>query len=450
LPGPPAIARRFGFWAAFVVVFLVLMWNGMTQVGWLGAGLSPIQMGMGSWHVDTVLEGTMLEGISGSIALLLLFTATGLAFLVPMEMSFSAWFYYLLGRGVILAAVWMGFGRTARDFKTDLLWNMNPTTSQGAGGLFMFSIISLVRCVMEYRRLAAGKPLSRQAAVATPVLGLFVCLVVLVAWFSWNGLGVLWAMAFVLVLTMLTLGLMRIVAESGIYWFQGYTGFFHIYKMLGLGRVLAPGVIAPFLPIYSVFFFDMKSFLAPNLLNAAKMRQDEGVGRRRFHSIILLSVASGVLVSLLFAIFLAYYRGANHNHNWFYSMAPQMILDTARDSVQNAPTQVNPVTASWFSFGAAWTALSMFLRQRLFWFPHPIGYIMLVNPLMDQLWLSFFLAWSIKKLVVRYGGKATYDRARDAAVGMITGELLAIALWIAIALIMGIAMPYITIDRYGP
>ena len=75
------------------------------------------------------------------------------------------------------------------------------------------------------------------------------------------------------------------------------------------------------------------------------------------------------------------------------------------------------------------------LRRALFWFPHPIGYIMLVNPLMARLWFSFFFGWICKKLVVKYGGKATFDSVRLVFIGHIVGELVAIFVWNVSALV---------------
>ena len=109
LGAAPRIFGRFGFWAGFIVVFLVLSWNGVVQLKWVAGGLEPIRLGMDAWDLSQVLQGTSLAGMN-TVALLVLFTATSLAFLIPMEMSFSVWFYYLYGRFVLLAAVWMGYG----------------------------------------------------------------------------------------------------------------------------------------------------------------------------------------------------------------------------------------------------------------------------------------------------------------------------------------------------
>ncbi|MCC7192072.1 MAG: hypothetical protein IT444_04740 [Phycisphaeraceae bacterium] len=446
----PPIFRTHAFWIGFAITFVITAWNASVQAYWLGPGVGQILTGMSAWRLDPILQGTFLEGMSHSIAVFFIFTAVGLAFLLPAEMSFSIWFYYLLGRLMILIATWLGYGRTAADFPSNFLWDTNFVSAQGGGGMMMFSAISLYRCVRRYHELAIRRPFRERFLLTLPVIGLFFSITVLTFWFRWNHLPLGWSLIFVLVLTLLTLGLMRIVAEGGIYWFQTHTGFFHIYKMTGLGKLLSGATLAPILPIYSLFFFDPKAFIAPSMLNGAKMCEDAGANRIRYHVTVISSVVASVIAGLFFALVLAYSRGADRMHYWFYGIMPRdQILETAMNVIRQPPT-MNVVNTTWLGAGGLWVALSLYLRQTVFWFPHPIGYIMLINPLMDQLWLSFFIAWMLKRLVIRYGGKATFDHARLVAIGVITGELMAIAIWSGIALVSGVPIGNIDLNRYGP
>lgn len=448
---PGTVPRLFlgvGFWGGFAVSFLVLGWNGLVQSGRL-PGLSPISLGMSSWTAIAVFKGSFLEGMDYALAFLVIFTAIGLAFLLPQEMTFSVWFYYLASRMILLVMVRAGYVKNALDIRGDFLWGSDLISSQGGGGLMIFAAISLARCLLEFKRLAAGRPWREQIRIATPVLGLGASMAVLSLWLWWNHLGLGWSMLLVLVMTLLTLGLMRIVAEAGIYWFQSYTGPFHLYRMFGLGRVLAPALTAPILPIYSVLFLDLKCFLAPSLLCAAKMRQDVGGSRRRFHLAMVGSIVVSVVGSIVFVLIHTYSRGADVMFPWFYSIAPQRIFDTA-SRVAGTPPALDTTNALWFLFGGAWTALSCHLRRTIFWFPHPVGYMALISPLMEQLWMSFFIAWLIKRPVIRFGGKVTYEKARTVAIGLIMGELMAVLMWTVLALWTGIPFGNISLNRYGP
>jgi len=69
-------------------------------------------------------------------------------------------------------------------------------------------------------------------------------------------------------------------------------------------------------------------------------------------------------------------------------------------------------------------AALLYGRRLIFWLPHPIGMIMLVNPIMSTFWFSIFLGWMAKTLVTRYGNKETYGKLRCMFIGLIFGELV--------------------------
>ena len=88
--------------------------------------------------------------------------------------------------------------------------------------------------------------------------------------------------------------------------------------------------------------------------------------------------------------------------------------------------------------GAGVMGLFLFLRSRIFWWPHPIGLLMWAGPwAILQMWFSYFLGWLCKVLIVKFGGFQIYGKCRRFFVGLIVGELLATVLWIAIAWLTG-------------
>ncbi len=446
----PALFRSPLFWLGVAVSATVLMYNAAAVANWIP--LPRIGLGMSEYTVDALVRDTFFAGLGGKncMAFLIIFTAIGLAFLLPLEISFSIWFYYLLGQGLILTLCRLGYGVNGNDFPTEWTTVHNPVTAQGSGAMLLFSAVSLYRALREYFRLGRSLTGWARLRVMLPVVVLAASMAVVTLWTAWNRIPLHWALLFTCFLTLLTLGLMRIVAEGGIYWFQAHTSFFHFYTMTGLGKVMAPIFAGPLLLIYSVLFLDVKTFLAPNLVNAARMQQESSAPRFRFHLNIVLSTLTAVAVALVHSLLLAYAQGANRMQSWFYTSAPRSFIDKAASLTTQLPS-FNGATFAWFTVGAVWVVLTMHLRSTLFWFPHPIGYIMLINPLMSSLWFSFFIGWVIKKIVVRYGGKASFDRVRQVMLGLVMGELLVIFLCAVLALsLRGVSFPGIDLNRYGP
>lgn len=452
LPDPesgwlPPVLVQSGFWAGFAVSFLLLSWNGAVASEWL-AGMGRIGMGM---DPGKLLAGSALEGLRGGhmpLTFLIIFTAIGIAFLLPTEISFSLWFYFLVGKAMILLLIWMGYGQTGGDFPTDMRSTNNVITAQGGGALLMFAAITLWRVLQDNGRSCCSGPWPARFRKSLPLVGLIACLTVIVSWLTWNDLPLVASLLIAGLLALLTIGLMRLVAEGGVYWFQLHTGPFHLFNVFALGKVFKGLTLAPLLPIYSVLFLDVKTFLAPNLANAAKMQDDLGAGRRTFHVNLVLCTLVSLLTTLGLSVYLAHLFGAQQMHPWFYSQAPQIIMDNVANTAVAKP-ESNVGHGFAYGVGGAWTVISMALRRTMFWFPHPIGYVMLVSPLMARLWFSFMLGWIAKKCVVRYGGKRTFDLVQPIFIGLILGELVAILVWSILGLAYGFEAG-LTLNRYRP
>lgn len=429
----PPIFRTGAFWVGFAISMMVLSWNGAVAAGWVPS-LFRIDLGMGIHDVNDIVRGTFLDPLQSAgggirLTFLIIFTAIGIAFLLPTQISFSIWFYFFMAQLMVLGAAWMGYGETARDFPSDFRSTNNFITSQGAGALMVFSAICLFRAVREYFLLARGRSIIEWVKLAFPVVCLGFFMSVIIFWLQWNGISFFWGTVVVLVITLLTTGVMRMVAEAGIYWFQTHVGFFHLYQTFGLGRWISPSMAAPLFPIYTVLFMDTKTFMAPNIMTGAKMQIDARHGRMAYHWTIILSIVITVLAVIAFELYLGHLRGSQQMFHSFYNSTPVASLDMAASYLQDQP-QMNVSNAAWYVVGGVWVGLSMFIRQTVFWFPHPIGYVGLFNPLVGFFWFSFFIGWIVKSVTVKYGGKSTFDSIKPLFIGLIIGEILAIVVWI--------------------
>ncbi len=80
----------------------------------------------------------------------------------------------------------------------------------------------------------------------------------------------------------------------------------------------------------------------------------------------------------------------------------------------------------------------MTARRRFAWWPlHPIGLIVMGTWLMERVWFSFFLAWLIKGLLIKYGGFRLYTNAIPFFLGLILGQFAIAGLWVAVDFLTG-------------
>ena len=457
----PPLLRDSGFWAAFVFVFAILSFNAGVNSELLPA-LGQVPLGMGGKNVQAMLDGSLLDPITGSagqmsgLKFLITFTVIGIGFLLPSEVSFSAWSYYLAGLGVILVLTWLGYGQAMADFPTEWYWMNNPVTALGGGALLMFAAVMLVRAIGDYVRYRGATASWWSLKLGAPGMTSVASLFALWAWLSWVGLPVLWAGLFLAVLVLILTGLLRIVAESGVFWTQLHVSFFHLYRTFGLGRWLNAVAIIPMLPVYWVLYLDVKAFAGSNILNAAKMEQDTAGdandkaarhSRRIYHLNLILTIAFVAIGSVLLLLVLTHVNGGYQMNRWFFNGGPPSMFDRAVSIATSEPA-MQWGNAMWYGIGAGYLLLSLRLRRTLFWWPHPIGLVMLCNPLMAQLWFSFFIGWICKRTVVKYGGKATFDKARGMFLGLIIGEIIAVLAWTLLGITTELT-PNLTLNRHS-
>ena len=143
------------FWLGFLFVAMLLSYNACCQAGWL-RGLTPLTLGLDQSKLQDMLSNSVFRGIADELGggmyrvrILVIFTAIGIGFLIPLEISASIWIYYVVSVVLFLLAMWTAAGATIRSFPSDWLWENNFVTALGAGGLLAYSAAALVKLAAE-------------------------------------------------------------------------------------------------------------------------------------------------------------------------------------------------------------------------------------------------------------------------------------------------------------
>jgi membrane glycosyltransferase len=251
---------------------------------------------------------------------------------------------------------------------------------------------------------------------------------------------------------LLSVGLMRVVAEGGVYWLQIHSGPFHLAKTFGLAeaKAIPAAALAPLMAAYSLLFLDIKAFLAPSIINSFKMQDEVRAARRRFHLAVVLAIVVTLLVGSVVLLYITYGKGADRSSIWFFSSAPRALFNRMQRMMTGSMGAAGKGNRLFYLLGAGWVATSMLMRRRFFWWLHPIGFIMLVNPLMTQLSFPFFIGWLCKKLAVKYGGRHTFARMRPLFIGLILAELTACFFWALMRYGLHLDQVMIDINRTVP
>jgi len=442
--GIPSLFKTGLFWTGFAVSAGFLGWNMLCHTEAI-PGLKPIDL-RNVWY--TYVDNTIFEPVGSRNRAEIFFTMIGLSFLIPKKISFSLWFFMIVYMVELLVLCWMGHGVAERSFPMEWFSEMNFRNGQGAGALIVFASVVLYKCrgyifccmrPGSISELDAAEQAELKGSSWAFLLGSAGIIVML-----WQAMGanLFHTVFFYLVVLIITIGLVRCVTEGGILGFQAWSSPFHFLRnVTGMHRSwTAPPLFAPLMVYYTVLFLDIKTFIAPAMANALKIRNDLKMKRRDFHVAIFACILVSAVVAVAAELIMSYTQGADRMQSWFYEGLPKGTFYRMSTTTQYPPEAL-PEIAAWIGVGALAMAALLYFRQFLFWLPHPIGMIMLVNPIMTAYWFSIFLGWVAKSLVTKYGTKDTYARVRCLFLGLIVGELTIVALSMILTIWLGTRIP---------
>ncbi|MBN1669848.1 MAG: hypothetical protein JXR37_02370 [Kiritimatiellae bacterium] len=444
--GLPAVFRSGLFWLGVSVSAVFVGWNLLCRTG-VVPGLKEFDFS-NAWQA--YIQNTALAGLEYLGRSTIFFTMIGLAFLIPKKVSFSLWFFYVLFLVQVLVLVWTGYGYSWRSFPWEWWYTLNFCNAEGGGALLVFASVVLFKCrryllcvfwPASVRDLEADE--RRELRIAS---GLFLFGSLGVVGMLWRCLGanLYYSMFAYAIIMVITIGLVRAVAEGGVLGFQAWVSPFHFVRhVFGFDKSWsAPSLFAPLMVYYSILFLDIKTFIAPAMANSLKIRDDLRMARGRFHAAMAIAVFGAALVAVVVTVMMCYAGGADAMNRWFYVGFPRGLFARIADIAKTPPTATSD-GRFWLAAGIVLMAALLYFRQRIFWLPHPIGLIMLVNPIMKTYWFSIFVGWIAKTLVTKYGNKDTYVRARGFFVGLIVGELVIVTLAMGLSYAM---KKYLNID----
>ena len=251
-------------------------------------------------------------------------------------------------------------------------------------------------------------------------------------WWQWTMGTPAWiALLFVVLALLIFLGITRIVAEAGLAAVRApMIAPDLVAQGVGAAAVGPTGVFN--MSLAYIWAADIRVFVMATCTNALKLIEEmEPRHRRVVFGAIILALFIGSVGALWMIFSMAYRHGGINLNGWFFKGLPEMAYNTALRNMEN--TQVYWPGMGFFAAGGLAMTAMMWARQRLPWWPlHPIGFPIGANSMMNHVWFSVFLAWAIKKIILRYGGQTLYRNSQGFFLGLIAGQVLCNGLWLII------------------
>ena len=366
----------------------------------------------------------------------------GFAFLTSKQISFSFWFFFILGTllfgllsvlglNIPAAALGVTFGPTiSRPEETQMI---------GAYIVFFLFLAWLARFhFLNIARLGFGfkkeeKLESEWMSTRFAFWGFIVGSLALVFWCNFYGIPFLFSVLVVFAFFMFTLVAMRVICQGGIAYFtltaaplDGLMAFFGPKGLTSLGILVAA-------VIQKVLFVDLRESLMPSLLHARKITDQARNNRFIFFSIAITLIA-GVVISFLAMLALCYKFGMRELQLDWATRTTINVYDNIYSLVES-PVKPGDWVLIFSVAGAVVMLVLVICYHRFYWWPiHPIGYLTAYSSAMRILWFSFFIGWACNALCMRYGGVRLFRKLRNFFIGLIIGDFFMAGTWAIIGL----------------
>jgi hypothetical protein len=368
----------------------------------------------------------------------------GLSYLLPTDLSFSCWFFYIFFKAQLVLGALLGWkGGMGWDVSTG---SLPYVVEQGIGGYLAivgFALWSarghlqaVWRAVWHDRSRTASAEsrafgLGEVAQYRVAIWALIVGHVALILFAVELGMNALLAASFFLLYLVIATAITKIRAELG--------PPVHDLHFAGPDRVLlavlgSRNFSSGDMVGLSFFFGYNRAYRGlpmPNQLEALKMTE---LLRGPLPTMILAMVAAAILGTLAAEWAFLHYG---------YSVGIEQMGEVKRLSKQGWQRMeawlISPWDFHWGAtagmlFGIGFAALLQLLRFRFMWFPfHPIGYSIAANWSMNTVWMPIGLGWLWKTMTLRYGGHKLYRDLLPAAFGLVLGEFLLASIYTIIA-----------------
>jgi hypothetical protein len=359
----------------------------------------------------------------GSLRLPLYPFAIGLGFFLPLDLSFSIWFFYLFRKGQEVMGSAMGL-RALPGFPY-----LNQQSSGAWIGLFFLALwlsrshLKIVlKCVFRRGTEDADEPMRYRTAA----IGIIVGMTLLTLFCYRAGMSLAIILPFFVIFFMLSTAITRMRAELGppTHELVRMNSGNILVDILGTRRVAANN-----LTVFPLFWFfsgrGYRSHLMPHQLESFKMAERANVNGRRLVYAMVIAMSLGALSAFWALLHLSFKWGLDlipigHDSGVFRQLEGRL----------SNPVGTNVPAVGFMGIGMVFTFLLMLIRLRFLWWPlHPAGYALSMNFGIDYIWSCLIISSIVKWLVLKYGGMRLHRKTTTFFFGVILGEYCTGGFW---------------------
>jgi hypothetical protein len=365
--------------------------------------------------------------------------AYGLAYLLPLHLAFSVWFFFWFVRLEMVIADAMGHYQ----------WQGFPyVQQQGFGAYLAFcAFMFWVARGRIARMLRGGASSAEDQGEALPMrvalVGALLGIAALVAFAMHAGMGLLAAVCFFVLVFAVVLVTARMRAELGLPTIELYQVGAEDVMQRVAGTAAWRGKD---LSVMSLFFFltrTHRQFPMQNYVDAFRIGHSTDMKLRPIAGLLMALTLVSVVAAFWAYLHVTYAVGFESASftgpaPWAFGNAPWAKL-ASWIAAPRAPELGSSVA---YGLGFVMMLALTAVRVRFLGWPlHPVGYLASGSFGLFRLWLPIFITWLVKMLLLRYGGLRAYRKGLPFFIGLIIGEFTAGFLRSVVDLALDLRLP---------
>ncbi|MBC8227932.1 hypothetical protein H8E77_00080 [bacterium] len=365
----------------------------------------------------------------------------GFAFFIPLDLSFSAWFFYL-------------FYKIQRVIGSVIGLNTLPgfpdNDSQSSGAYLALFVIALWGTKAHLRNIFfslrnskadsnlssydRNEPTRYWTAIFSLILG-----ILFITFFCLKAGMTLWLiLVFFVIYYAIATAITRMRAELG--------SPIHDLHFVGPDQIITDfagtrRIGKSDLSMFSLFWFFNRSHysdIMPQQLEGFKIAERAKIDNKKLLYSMIIAVLVGIPSTFWAVLHLMYKFGATARVMGYHVGPGWESFNRLQRWLTN-PTLTDFSVVGFMFWGFLFTLFLMVMRIHFIWWPfHPTGYAIAGSWAMGTIWTPILISWVTKWTIIKYGGLKTHRQAIPFFLGLILGEFMMGSIWSIIGIALNV------------
>jgi hypothetical protein len=361
----------------------------------------------------------------------------GLTYFMPLNLSFSCWFFFWLTRAERIFASAVGWKSLYLNERASGAWI-------GIGLLALWGarrhLITFVKHVFGLDQMDDSQEPMRYRTALFMFLASFVA-IALFCYFA--GMSIWAILVFCVLYYLLAIAIARVRAELGPPYHEviGINPRGMMVQMFGPRRLLGENLtIMTFLYPFNRC---NRAHPMPCQIESLKMAEKAGMSNRRLIQATALAIGVGAVASFWSYLHFTYHYGVLGRLQGWIGRAGWEPFNPLQSWLQY-PQGTDVSALTFMGGGFLFVLFLRVMRSRFLWWPlYPSGYVLSGGAWggMVYFWFPVMVSWLMKSIILKYGGIRTHRKAIFFFLGLVLGDFTLRSIWSIVSLVLKVYMP---------